>query len=109
MECVPHQVASAISKKISTTILSLGSGAGCDVQYLFACDILGLTNGHVPRHAKSYRNFLQEFERLQGERVNAFQEFYNDVQEGVFPDKKNVVEIDKKELDIFLNSLEKKN
>jgi 3-methyl-2-oxobutanoate hydroxymethyltransferase len=52
---------------------------------------------------------LQEFERLQGERVNAFQEFYNDVQEGVFPDKKNVVEIDKKELDIFLNSLEKKN
>ena len=41
--------------------------------------------------------------------MDAFQEFYNDVQGGVFPDKKNVVEIDKKELDIFLNSLEKKN
>ena len=108
MECVPHKVASAISKKIDTTILSLGSGSGCDVQYLFACDILGTTTGHVPRHAKSYRNFSQEFERLQEERVNAFQEFYNDVQKGVFPDDKNIVEIDEKELDTFLNNLEKK-
>ena len=107
MECVPHEVASAISKKIDTTILSLGSGSGCDVQYLFACDILGTTTGHIPRHAKNYRNFLKEFERLQQERVDAFQEFYNDVKEGVFPDKKNVVEISQKELDKFLNILEK--
>ena len=47
--------------------------------------------------------------RLQEERVDAFQEFYNDVQEGVFPDKKNIVEIPQKELDIFLNTLEKKD
>ena len=96
------------NEKIDTTILSLGSGSGCDVQYLFACDILGTTTGHVPRHAKSYRNFSQEFERLQEERVNAFQEFYNDVQGGIFPDDKNIVEIDEKELDTFLNNLEKK-
>jgi 3-methyl-2-oxobutanoate hydroxymethyltransferase len=95
-------------KKIDTTILSLGSGSGCDVQYLFACDILGTTAGHIPRHAKSYRNFLQEYERLQQERIEAFQEFYNDVREGTFPEKKNVVEIPKKELDIFLNILEKR-
>jgi 3-methyl-2-oxobutanoate hydroxymethyltransferase len=101
MECVPHKVASAISKKIDTTIFSLGSGSGCDVQYLFACDILGTTSGHIPRHAKSYRNFSQEFERLQQERVDAFQEFYNDVQEGVFPDKKNIVEISKRIRYIF--------
>ena len=63
----------------------------------------------MPRHAKSYRNFSQEFKRLQEERVNAFQEFYNDVQDGIFPDKKNIVEIDEKELDTFLNNLEKKS
>jgi 3-methyl-2-oxobutanoate hydroxymethyltransferase len=108
MECVPHKIAAAISKKIDTTILSLGSGPGCDVQYLFACDILGTTSGHIPRHAKSYRNFSQEFKRLQKERVDAFQEFYNDVQDGIFPDKKNIVEIPQKELDVFLNTLEKK-
>ena len=38
--------------------------------------------------------------------MDAFQEFYNDVQGGVFPDKKNVVEIDKKELDIFTKNAE---
>ena len=108
MECVPHQVASAISKKIDTTILSLGSGSECDVQYLFACDILGTTQGRIPRHAKKYRDFQKEFERLQRERENAFQEFYNDVQSGAFPEKKNVVEINQKELDIFLDNLEKK-
>ena len=108
MECVPHQVASAISKKIDTTVLSLGSGSECDVQYLFACDILGTTHGRIPRHAKKYRDFQKEFERLQRERENAFQEFYNDVQSGSFPEKKNVVEINQKELDIFLDNLEKK-
>ena len=108
MECVPHKVASAISKKINTTVLSLGSGSGCDVQYLFACDILGTTHGKIPRHAKKYRDFQKEFDRLQRERENAFQEFYHDVQSGAFPEKKNIVEITQKELDIFLNNLEKK-
>ena len=108
MECVPHKVASAISKKINTTVLSLGSGSGCDVQYLFACDILGTTHGKIPRHAKKYRDFQKEFDRLQRERENAFQEFYNDVQSGAFPEKKNIVEINQKELDIFLNKLEKR-
>ena len=108
MECVPYKIASAISKRIDTTILSLGSGPGCDVQYLFACDILGTTSGPIPRHAKKYRDFMQEFARLQQERENAFQEFYDDVHSGAFPEKKNVVEINEKELDIFLNNLEKK-
>ena len=108
MECVPYKIASAISKRIDTTILSLGSGPGCDVQYLFACDILGTTSGPIPRHAKKYRDFMKEFARLQQERENAFQEFYDDVHSGAFPEKKNVVEINEKELDIFLNNLEKK-
>ena len=108
MECVPHEVASAISKRIEPTVLSLGSGSGCDVQYLFGCDILLTTKGYIPRHSKSYRNFLQEFERLQKEREDAFQEFYNDVQLGNFPEKKHTVEIHENELNNFLNKLEKR-
>ena len=106
MECVPHEVASAISKRIEPTVLSLGSGSGCDVQYLFACDILLTTKGHIPRHSKSYRNFLQEFDRLQKEREDAFQEFHNDVKTGNFPEKKHTVEINENELDKFLNKIE---
>ena len=108
MECVPEKVASAISKKVKPTVLSLGSGAGCDAQYLFACDILLTTKGHVPKHSKSYRNFLKEFEKLQLEREKAFKEFYDEVKNGSFPEKKHIVEIEEAELEIFLNSLEKR-
>ena len=108
MECVPHEVASAISKRIEPTVLSLGSGSGCDVQYLFACDILLTTKGHIPRHSKSYRNFLQEYDRLQKEREDAFQEFQNDIKNGNFPEKKHTIEIQENELNRFLNKLEKR-
>mgnify|MGYP003315578487 CR=1 FL=1 len=48
------------------------------------------------------------YKKLQRERENAFQEFYNDVQNGAFPEKKNIVEIAEDELDKFLNNLEKR-
>ena len=48
MEVVPHQVASEISKRVDILVISMGSGAGCDAQYLFATDILGSNTGHVP-------------------------------------------------------------
>jgi 3-methyl-2-oxobutanoate hydroxymethyltransferase len=44
-------------KKLDPTVMSMGSGPGCDVEYVFACDILGTTSGHIPRHAKKYRDF----------------------------------------------------
>ena len=108
MECVPYKVAEAITKKVEPTVVSMGSGPGCDAEFLFGCDILGLTEGHIPRHAKVYRDFQKEYKKLQIERENAFQEFYNDVQNGAFPEKKNIVEIAEDELDKFLNNLEKR-
>jgi len=108
LEVVPPKVAEVVTQKVDIMTLSMGSGSGCDVEYLFGCDILLSTSGHVPRHSKSYRNFLKEFERLQKEREDAFQEFYDDVQSGAFPEKKHIVEIKEKELDNFLNNLEKR-
>ena len=109
VECVPYKIAEAISKKVTPTVMSMGSGSGCDAEYVFGCDILGTTKGKIPRHAKKYRDFQQEFARLQKERENAFQEFYDDVHTGAFPEKKNIVKINEKELDIFLNNLEKRS
>ena len=108
MECVPYKVAEAISKKVKPIVISMGSGSGCDVEFLFGCDILLTTSGHVPRHSKIYRNFLKEYERLQNEREAAFQEFYDDVKSGAFPEKKHIIEIQDSELDTFLNNLEKR-
>ncbi len=56
IEVVPAEVASAISARTSLFMMSMGAGAGCDAQYLFAEDILGSHEGHYPRHAKRYRD-----------------------------------------------------
>ena len=106
MECVPYKIAEAISKKVDPIVMSMGSGPGCDVEYVFGCDILGTTKGRIPRHAKKYRDFIEEFARLLHERETAFQEFYNDVHYGAFPAQTNVVELNEKELAIFLTNLE---
>src|SRR6185436_8039791 len=51
IEVVPSEVAAAISARTSLVLISMGAGAGCDAQYLFADDVLGSNTGHVPRHA----------------------------------------------------------
>ena len=43
LEVVPTKVAEVITKKVDIMTLSMGSGSGCDGQYLFANDVLGYT------------------------------------------------------------------
>ena len=42
--------------------MSMGSGSDCDAQFLFSNDVLGWTEGHIPRHARVYRDFKAEYE-----------------------------------------------
>jgi 3-methyl-2-oxobutanoate hydroxymethyltransferase len=102
IEVVPVEVATAISSRLRTLSLwSMGSGAGCDAQYLFAMDVLGSNRDHVPRHAKVYRDFASEYDRLQRERINAFREYRNDVDGGAFPEDRHVVHINEDEWNTF--------
>ena len=107
IEVVPFEVASAISARLDLLLWSMGSGSGCDAQYLFAEDILGENRGHVPRHAKVYRNFAIEYDRLQAERVKAFTEFRSDVAAGSFPENKHVLKMDERQLDSFMKAIGK--
>jgi 3-methyl-2-oxobutanoate hydroxymethyltransferase len=106
IEVVPERVASEIAKRTTLFLMSMGAGAGCDAQYLFAEDVLGYTRGHQPRHAKVYRNFRAEHDRLQRERIAAFEEFRADVESGAFPEKKHLAPIAEAELAAFLKALE---
>jgi 3-methyl-2-oxobutanoate hydroxymethyltransferase len=101
IEVVPAEIASSISGRTSLFMISMGAGAGCDAQYLFADDVLGQNRGHVPRHAKIYRNFAAEFDRLQAERIAAFREFRNDVSSGAYPEPQHLVNIPEQELERF--------
>lgn len=107
IEVVPEPVATAISARTSLFMISMGAGTGCDCQYLFAEDVLGTNTGHVPRHARIYRNFAAEYERLQGERIAAFKEFVDDVASGAYPEPRHKVAMDPDELQRFLDWLER--
>lgn len=108
IEVVPAEVAAAISARVGILLWSMGAGAGCDAQYLFANDILGYTEGHVPRHSKVYRNFAAEHARLQEERTAAFREFAADVAGGAFPQEDHILHMGKAELDGFMAGLERR-
>lgn len=105
LEVVPDRVGEVISKSTPMIMMGMGAGPGADAQYLFAEDVLGHTSGHKPRHAKTYRNFAAEFERLQQERVSAFKEFIGDVQTGAYPAPQHVVPISDTEYDRFAASI----
>ena len=94
MEVVAAPLASEITKRTSMLTISLGSGAGCDAQYLFSADLLGENRGHIPRHAKTYRDFAAERDRLQAERVAAYREYIADVTDGAFPQGAHSVQLD---------------
>lgn len=106
LEVVPARVATEISKRTKMLMLSMGAGPGGDGQYLFAEDVLGYTRGHKPRHAKNYRNFRAEYDRLQRERVTAFREFIRDVDDGIYPAEEHTVPVSDTEFDQFVNRLE---
>lgn len=101
IEVVPEEVATEISKRVDILLWSMGAGAGCDAQYLFANDILGYTDGHIPRHSKVYRDFRTEYDRLQAERVAAFREFADDVKTGAYPEERHLVRMPDEELETF--------
>ena len=106
IELVPEPVAAAISQRSSLFLISMGSGAGCDAQYLFSMDILGSNTGHYPRHSKKYRDFRAEYQRLHSERVAAYGEYRADVQAGVYPAAEHKLQIDGAELEEFLAALD---
>jgi 3-methyl-2-oxobutanoate hydroxymethyltransferase len=106
LEVVPDRVAAEITKRTSLIMLSMGAGAGGDAQYLFAEDVLGYTRGHRPRHAKVYRNFRAELDRLQQERVAAFKEFRADVESGAYPEERHTVPIADAEFSQFMKRIE---
>jgi 3-methyl-2-oxobutanoate hydroxymethyltransferase len=105
IEVVPPEIAAEISRRTPLFMVSMGSGTGCDSQYLFACDVLGHNRGHVPRHAKIYRNFAAEYDRLQLERIAAFKEFKAEIDNGAYPEKQHLVPIDRSEFLAFLKRL----
>jgi 3-methyl-2-oxobutanoate hydroxymethyltransferase len=105
LEVIPENLAKEITTRTSMLTVSLGSGSGCDAQYLFSADLLGENRGHFPRHAKAYRNFAKWRDGMQNERVAAYLEYIQDVATGEFPTAANLVQMAQEDLDTFLETV----
>lgn len=106
IEIVPAKVTEEIGKRLESLILiSMGSGTGGTVQYLFATDVLGTNKGHVPRHAKVYGKIGAEEARVQKLRIEAFRELREDVSNGGYPANEHVLKIKGEEFRNFLSRI----
>jgi|TARA_Y100000814_G_scaffold199373_1_gene146808 3-methyl-2-oxobutanoate hydroxymethyltransferase len=106
-EVIPSRLMRELSSRTSLVTISIGSGNGGDVQFLFAEDILGASEGPFPRHSKQYCNLFKEAQRIQKIRVNAFKDFIDDVNSDIFPSNNFEVEVTEEFVERFCNYLDK--
>jgi 3-methyl-2-oxobutanoate hydroxymethyltransferase len=100
MECVPHEIAAEITRRVDILTFSLGSGLKCDGQFLFSCDLLGTHDGHYPRHSITYYHFFRDA-------IKAFERFKEEVKNNTFPRKPNIIEISPDEYELFMENISK--
>ena len=102
IEIVPFKVGEFISKNVDLFMIGMGSGQGCDAQYLFSEDILGYNAGHVPRHAKIYTSLLEDYANMKTKSVEAYSKFKSEVETGIYPESNHDIQISEKEFEKFV-------
>ena len=78
LEAMPTPVAARITESLMIPTIGIGAGADCDGQVLVYHDLLGLTEGHLPRFVKKYANLSREIR-------DALEAYVDDVRTGAFP------------------------
>ncbi len=78
IEGTAAEVAQTITEQSDVPVISCGSGSGCDGQILIAPDILGLSQGRLPKFTKAY-------DQLGGRAVEAMRAYAEEVKAGQFP------------------------
>lgn len=54
VECVPNEVGKAVTKAISAPVIGIGAGPDVDGQILVLYDVLGITQGPLPRFVQNF-------------------------------------------------------
>lgn len=54
LECVPNDLGTAIRDAVQIPVIGIGAGPGVDGQILVLYDVLGITQGRMPRFVKNY-------------------------------------------------------
>ena len=102
LEAVPSAVARRITAQLEIPPFGIGAGAGCDGQVLVYHDLLGLSEGHLPRFVKRYANLSAEIKGALGA-------YAEEVRSGAFPDEEHAYTMDADELAEFEAALESRS
>ena len=78
LELVPTELAAAITERLKIPTIGIGAGAGCSGQVQVITDMLGLTYGFTPRHAKQYEHIAERM-------AEAVSSYSAEVTAGTFP------------------------
>jgi len=78
LECVPPDIAAAVTAAVPVPVIGIGAGAACDGQILVMHDLLGLTADKPPKFVKAYAE-------LAGTARSAFAAYAAEVRAGVYP------------------------
>lgn len=105
-EVIPSPIMAELSKRTSLVTISLGSGSGGDVQFLFAQDLLGDGKPPFPRHAKQYCDLYAVRQKMQEMRITAFREFAAEIRSGAFPSKEYEVDVCDEVVEGFVEALD---
>ena len=105
IEVIPGPVMAEISKRTGLITISLGSGSGADVMYLFMEDLTG-ENPDPPRHARAFGDLARLHRQIQEERITAITAFQKAASNGQFPAADESISIEPAELESFLMKLE---
>jgi 3-methyl-2-oxobutanoate hydroxymethyltransferase len=83
LECVPEEVAAAVTERISVPTIGIGAGRRCDAQVLVIHDLIGISSGFAPRFARAYAD-------VEARIAGAVAAFRRDVESGAFPGEKEL-------------------
>jgi 3-methyl-2-oxobutanoate hydroxymethyltransferase len=94
LEAIPAPVADEITRRLTVPTIGIGAGRGCDGQVLVYHDLLGLTEGHLPRFVKRYASLSREIR-------DALEHYAEEVRSGAFPEEQHTYSIPDEELADF--------
>jgi 3-methyl-2-oxobutanoate hydroxymethyltransferase len=80
LECVPKELAGAVTKALRVPTIGIGAGPLCDGQVLVFHDMVGLSTGYNPKFVKKYADVQSVISR-------AVRQYADEVRKGIFPDE----------------------
>lgn len=80
LEALPAALAKEVTESLLIPTIGIGAGPHCDGQVLVIHDMLGLTEGRVPK-------FVKQYAQLGELAVDAIKQYANEVKAGEYPDE----------------------